>query len=89
MIYYRDKKDYLEERPSSFLKFLYYNPLGRILLKITITKPISNIGGFYMNTRLSKGKIKKFIINNNIDMSEYHKENYKSFNEFFKHFIYF
>jgi len=83
MIYYRDKKEYVEEKTSSFLKFLYYNPVGRILLKIAISKPISKIGGFYMNTCLSKGRIKKFIINNNIDMSEYHEYNYKSFNEFF------
>ena len=83
MIYHREKKVYYEDSSSSFLKFLYYNPFGRILLKITTLKPISKIGGFYMNTRLSKWMIKGFVKKNNIDMSEYEVSNYKCFNEFF------
>ena len=83
MVYNREKKEYYEESTSSFLKFLYYNPLGRVFLKLSILKPISNIGGFYMNSKLSKRKIKSFIKKNNIDMSDYPEISYKCFNEFF------
>jgi phosphatidylserine decarboxylase len=54
-----------------------------MLLKIAITKPISNIYALYMNSRLSKRKIKKFISDNNIDMDEYISKEYDSFNDFF------
>ena len=83
MIYKRDKKIYYEEKDSSFLKFLYQNWFGRILLKVAISKPISKIGGCYMESRLSRRNIKNFIIKNNIDMTDYKDEQYSNFNEFF------
>ena len=54
-----------------------------ILTKLVTSKPLSKIYGLYNSTRLSKNKINKFITNNDIDMSKYKKENYKSFNDFF------
>ena len=53
------------------------------LTKIVTSKPISKIYGLYNNSKLSKKKINKFIKNNNIDMTKYKKEDYKSFNDFF------
>ena len=44
---------------------------------------ITNIGGAYMNSPLSKASIKKFIKKNNIDMTEYEEKSYKSYNDFF------
>ncbi len=65
------------------LNFLYRNFLGRCILKI-ITLPIfSKIAGKYMDMRLSKRHIKSFIKKNNINMSEYKRQKYRSFNDFF------
>ena len=75
-------KLYEEDIPKS-LSFFYNNFIGRIILKILITKPITQLSSIYMNSRLSKLRIKKFIKTNNIDMSEYNKEDYNSFNDFF------
>lgn len=74
---------YVEEKKSKSLSFLYNSVLGRVVLKL-ITRPfISNLYAMYMNSSLSKHKIKKFVKKNNIDLSEYEKEEYRSFNDFF------
>lgn len=65
------------------LQFLYENIVGRIILK-GITLPfISSVVGAYMSSSLSKGRIRKFISANSIDMSEYEKAEYHCFNNFF------
>ena len=74
---------YTEYKTNKSLKFLYNTILGRCILKIAITKPISNCYAKYLNSRLSKHKIKKFIQINNIDMDEYEVKKYSSFNDFF------
>lgn len=83
MIYNRQKNIYYKEPKNKSLNFLYCNFLGRIILKIAILKPISVLGEIYMNSFFSKYKIKGFIKKNNIDMSDYPKIKYKSFNDFF------
>ena len=86
MIYYsrqRNSKENIITESSKALNFFYGNFIGRVLLKVMITKPISNLIGFYMNSRLSKHKINKFVDKNNINTFEYEAKNYKSYNEFF------
>jgi len=68
---------------SKTLNFLYDNIFGRIILKLFITKPVTNLIGIYMNSKLSIHKINKFIKSNNIDMSIYEKKKYISYNDFF------
>ncbi len=68
---------HIGEKP---LKTIYNN---KILLKIATSKPISKIYGIFNKTKLSKLKINKFIIKNNIDMNLYEGKDYKTFNEFF------
>ena len=68
---------------SGILKFLYNTVPGRAVLKVITSPTISKIGGAYMDSKLSTIHIKGFIKNNNIDMSQYEKVKYKSFNEFF------
>lgn len=65
------------------LTFLYKNIFGRIILKVITLPFVSAIVGKYMSSSLSKGRIEKFITQNNINMDEYEKADYKSFNEFF------
>lgn len=72
---------YTKENP--FTVFLYSNLFGRIILKI-INKPVfSKVFGFLLSSKISKLFIKSFIKSNSIDMSEYEKEKYNSFNDFF------
>ena len=79
----RNNKDIIINESSKTLNFLYDSFLGRIILKIFVSKFMSNIIGFYMNSRLSKHKIHKFVKKNNINTFEFEAKNYKSYNEFF------
>lgn len=71
------------ESQNNLLKKLYGTSLGRCALKILVCKPISDIGGLYMSSRLSKRRIQSFIDANQIDMSQYECKDYKSYNDFF------
>lgn len=64
-------------------KFLYNTVCGRMFLKILVTPAISKIAGVFMNSKLSKLYINRFIKSNNIDMSDYIRDNWSCFNEFF------
>lgn len=65
------------------LNFLYNTVVGRGILKI-LTKPvISKIVGAFMSTRFSTVLIRRFIQKNNINMDEYEKAKYSSYNDFF------
>ena len=86
MIYkikHRNSDKIEEVKSTKTLSFFYNTLIGRILLKICTMKFISYIAGIYMNSRLSKYKIKKFIKDNKIKITDYEKTNYNSFNEFF------
>ena len=65
------------------LRFLYNNALGRFLLRPLISRTVSKIAGAYLSSRLSKGLIKKFVKNNNIDLNEFHSDNFRCFNDCF------
>lgn len=83
MIYDRVTKSYINEKESNLLKFLYSNIFGRLIIKLLTYKFFTKLGELYMNSRLSKLKIKRFIKKNNIDMNEYKETEYKNFDEFF------
>lgn len=83
-MYYDLKTDeYIKNKESKSLKFLYSNFLGRTILKLLTSTIVSKLYAKYMNSSLSKHKIKRFIKRNNIDMKEYKSKNYESFNDFF------
>lgn len=65
------------------LKFLYDNPLGRPLLRLLSARWVSRLAGKYLDSRLSRHKIKPFIKRHGIRMEEYLPERYQSFNAFF------
>lgn len=68
---------------SKTLNFFYGNFIGRLFLKILVTKSVSNLIGYYMNSFLSKSRIRRFVKKHDIDMSEYEEKKYKSYNDFF------
>lgn len=68
------------------LKFLYYNPLGSLFLNTIVKRKfLSSYYGKKMNLKNSKEKIKKFVEEMEIDMSDYARsiDEYVSFNDFF------
>lgn len=79
----RNTTDLKKLLPSKSQAFVYRNKFGRIILKILICKPISKIVGAFLNSPMSKPMIKKFVKNNNIDLSLYENENYSCYNDFF------
>lgn len=83
LVYDRANNKVIKEEIRKSLNFLYNTSLGRIILKIIINPTISKLNGLLIRSRLSKFKIKKFIIKNNINMEDYENVKYKSFDEFF------
>ena len=71
------------EGQNNLLKKLYGTFLGRCALKILVCKFVSDLGGWYMNSSLSKRRIAPFIKENKIDMSQYEQREFKSYNDFF------
>lgn len=74
------------------IKFIYDNPLGRLLAPIVASKLVSQVYGQYQDRPVSKKKVPPFVEKFSIDLSTYkagsvpteNKENsYKTFNEFF------
>ena len=76
------KENIILESPKA-LDFFYGTFLGRIILRIFITKGMANLLALYMNSGLSKHKIKKFVDKNDINLFEYDDKKYKSYNDFF------
>ena len=68
---------------SASLRFLYNNAFGRLCLKIVKRRWLSRLCGVYLSSRCSKHLIKRFIKNNNIDMSQYYADGFKCFNDCF------
>ena len=69
-----------------YLNWCYSSPYGKRLVELLIKKKLfSKLYGYYCDTKLSSKKIKNFIGNFNINMSEYEKtyDQYSTFNEFF------
>ena len=67
-----------------FLKWMYTHRTGRILLRPLVTPKVSEFGGWVLNSGISKVAIRPFIKKHGIDMSEYEKKKYSSYNDFFQ-----
>ena len=91
-----DKINYIERKTGEikteippgegFLKFLYYNPLGKLPLNLVVRKKfLTDYYGKKMSERTSIEKIKPFVEENSINMNESKKrvEEFTSFNDFF------
>jgi len=68
---------------STSLNFLYKTVLGRSALKVLTRPSVSKFGGWVLSRKFSRLYINKFIKNNGIDMDDYPKRKYLSFNDFF------
>ena len=72
-----------DDSKNKTLSFLYNNAVGRIIGRVLVKKWISELGRAYMESRFSKGRIKRLIKQHSIDMSEYEQRDFTSFNDFF------
>lgn len=71
------------EKQNQLLGKLYGTAGGRLALKV-LTRPfLSKMAGAFMDSPLSVPLIKPFIRKNGIDMSQYEKKRYWSYNDFF------
>ncbi|MCM1131926.1 MAG: phosphatidylserine decarboxylase [Ruminococcus flavefaciens] len=65
------------------LHLLYDTLPGRILLKPLTAPVVSKLAGVFMDSPLSVPMIKPFIEKNNINLSEFYANSFRSFNAFF------
>ena len=68
---------------SASIRFLYNTAFGRLCLKVIKRRWLSRLCGKYLDSRLSKHLIKKFVKKNNIDLSQYYADDFKCFNDCF------
>jgi len=65
------------------IRFLYESTAGRLILKLLVLPPISRLIGMFLSSRLSCLLIDPFIRKHGIDLDEYEKAKYRSYNDFF------
>lgn len=82
-VYDRKTKGLYTEKSPKGATFLYNGLIGRLILKLANKRFTSKLAGSYLDSKLSKRHIKKFIKSNKINMSEYQDGRYDTFNEFF------
>lgn len=68
----------------SILDSLYKTMAGRIILRPLISRPVSVLSGFLMDTRLSKLLTGPFARINNICLEDYELDDVRCFNDFFR-----
>lgn len=68
---------------NKVLTLLYQTKPGRILLAPLVKPWVSRFAGFCLNLPVSKWLVGPFIKNNQIDLSDYEDQDYRSYNDFF------
>lgn len=69
--------------PGKFLRLCYHSKLGKPILWLSTRRTVSKIAGAYLDSRLSRPLIKGYAKRNGIDLSQYEKGPFHSFNAFF------
>ena len=81
-----DRKGTIVEAGSlqdALLEGLYGHVPGRALMKLLVSPAVSRLAGAFLDSGLSRGLIPRFIRSHSIDMADYRKQAYASYNEFF------
>ncbi len=65
------------------LEWIYSHMAGRLLLRPLVSPAVSKFGGRLLSRKVSRVFIKPFIRSHSIDMSQYEKKRYTSYNDFF------
>lgn len=64
------------------LKFIYTHTATRLLIRPFLSPWVSKLGGTFLSTRLSAVAIRPFVEKNQINLSQYEKQEFASYNEF-------
>ncbi|MCR5791867.1 MAG: phosphatidylserine decarboxylase [Lachnospiraceae bacterium] len=67
----------------SFVDFLYKSPVGRFTLKAMFKLHLLKLGERFVRSGLSKPLVSSYIKRNNIDMSEFEGQTFRTFQDFF------
>lgn len=81
-----DRKGTIVEAGSlqdSVLEGLYGHVPGRILVRLLASPALSGLAGAFLDSRLSRALIPWFIRSHSIDMGDYERKEYSSYNDFF------
>lgn len=70
-------------KDSRFIRFLYTNILGRMILWFILNSGILTIVEKFLNTKLSRPLIALYVNMHHIDMSDYEGQTYHTFRDFF------
>ena len=70
-------------RDSATLRFLYRTAVGRMLLRPLTARWVSKLCGRYMDSRMSKSMIRRFVKKNGIDLSQFESDGFTCFNDCF------
>lgn len=73
----------IETNQDKILEKIYQSPVGRAALKPFVTPVFSRFMGAFLDSRLSAAGIVPFVKKYNMDLDEYKKQYYSSYNEFF------
>ena len=87
MIRTADRMGHITEEDSfqnNLLEKIYGSVAGRMLIRPLVTPVVSIAMGWILDSRLSAAAVKPFIRFNHLDMSDYEKRKYISYNDFFK-----
>ena len=87
MIRTADRMGHITEEDSfqnNLLEKIYSSVAGRMLIRPLVTPVVSIAMGWILDSRLSAAAVKPFIRFNHLDMSDYEKRKYTSYNDFFK-----
>ena len=72
---------------EGMLKWLYNTSSGKVALHVLLKRKIvSALGGWFMDSKLSAGRVQEFVTQNNIDLNEYRitdTKQFRTFNQFF------
>lgn len=74
---------YKEGTPPKSLRFLYHSPFGKPILRLLTGRFISKVAGKYLDGKLSRRHIRPYVKKHGIDLTQFEKEEYRSFNAFF------
>ena len=69
--------------PDRLMRFMYARALGKPVLWLSVRRNSSRLVGTYMNSPFSKRKVKKAVKKYGINLNEYEKQEFRSYNDFF------
>ena len=70
-------------KESRTLRFLYHTRMGRVCLRAAVSRPVSAAAGHFLDSRLSRYMIRRFVRKNHIRVADFEARRYRSYNDFF------